>query len=69
VFVASTLARDLGIPLGWSPCVQAMQDLPQVVTVPLDGDRDLWCVGDPALCEERSGVLGFTALGARRLGF
>ena len=66
--VGSTAARDLGLPLAWTPCGDALMGSPDVWAAQVSWDRELWCVGDPRACDlaaaERYGWHGFSQ-GAR----
>lgn len=71
-FVATTAARDLGLPHRWTPCASALESLPGVASLQWGDDAELWCAGDEALCEQEAasfGVQGFLAPDVRRLAF
>lgn len=62
--VGSTAARDLGLPVAWTGCGDALMASPEVMAAQVDWDRELWCVGDREACDvaaaERYGWTGFT---------
>jgi hypothetical protein len=61
--VGSTAARDLGLPVAWTPCGDALMASPEVMAAQMGWSQELWCVGDRAACdvaaEERYGWRGF----------
>jgi len=80
-FVASTAARDLGVPPGSIPCGTAIAALgaDTLAVEQVDGS-ELWCTGTrpdgtlpTGLCDDealaRYGVRGFSDPGVRRLSF
>ena len=62
--VGSTAARDLGLPVAWTSCGDALESSPDVMAAQMDWNQELWCVGDRSACDEaaaeRYGWRGFT---------
>ncbi len=62
--VGSTAARDLGLPVAWTSCGDALESSPDVIAAQMDWNQELWCVGDRSACDvaaaERYGWRGFT---------
>jgi hypothetical protein len=61
--VGSTAARDLGLPVAWTSCGDALLASPDVWAAQVGWDHELWCVGDRRACDvaasERYGWQGF----------
>ena len=62
--VLGTAARDVGLPVGWSACGEALLGSPEVMAAKVGFREELWCVGDRGACDEaaseRFGWRGFS---------